>query len=70
MQIQAAELPEFHNVFICFGPFYIEMAFFANLGYLIDGYGRPHPLTGTDVLALGLLNGFLPGKYFNLSSRG
>ena len=65
MQIQEAESPKFDNIFICFGPFHIEMAFFATLGYLIDGSGGPELLTDSEVLATGSLNGFLLGKHYN-----
>lgn len=37
MQIQAADSPTFDNIFICFGPFHIEMAYFGAIGYIIDG---------------------------------
>ena len=65
MQIQQAEAPLFDNVLICFGPFHIEMAYFAVLGHLLDGSGGPQILTETEVLAPGSLNGFLLGKHYN-----
>ncbi|RUM44802.1 MAG: hypothetical protein DSY80_04010, partial [Desulfocapsa sp.] len=65
LQIQAAEAPMFDNVFICFGPFHIELAYFGVLGYFIDGSGGPQLLTETEVLAPGSLNGFLLGKHYN-----
>ena len=65
MQIQATEAPLYDNVFICFGPFHIEMAFFASIGYILEASGGPHILMDADVLASGSLNGFLQGKHYN-----
>ena len=41
MQIHKADSPRFDNIVIMYGPFHIEMAFSAALGYLIDGSGGP-----------------------------
>ena len=65
MQIQQMESPKYDNVFICFGAFHIEMAFFGALGFFLDGSGGPTILTDTQVLAPGSLNGFLLGKHYN-----
>jgi hypothetical protein len=65
MQIQQAESPRFDNIFIMFGAFHIEMAYFGALGYLVDGSGGPQILTYTEVLAHGSINGFLLGKHYN-----
>ena len=65
MQIQLAEAPLFDNVFICFGAFHIMLAYFASLGYLLDGSGGPDILTESEVLAAGSLNGFMSGKHYN-----
>ena len=65
MQIQSAESPVYDNVFICFGPFHILLAYFGGLGYILDGSGGPELLTETGVLAAGSLNGFLKGKHYN-----
>ena len=65
MQIQAEEKPKFDNIFICFGPFHVQLAFFGALGYILDGSGGPYILTENDVLAPGSLNGFISGKHFN-----
>jgi len=65
MQIQSTEAPLYDNVFICFGPFHILLAYFACLGHIIDGYGGPNILTETVVLAPGSLDGFLSGKHYN-----
>ena len=65
MQIQQAESPKFDNVFICFGPFHIEMAYFGALGHFLDGSGGSTVMTDADVLAHGSLNGFILGKHYN-----
>ena len=54
----------YDNVFICFGPFHILLAYFGGLGYILDGSGGPELLTETGVLAAGSLNGFLKGKHY------
>lgn len=65
MQIQAAESPTFDNIFICFGPFHIELAYFGAMGHFLDGSGGAQILTETGVLGSGSLNGFLRGKHYN-----
>ena len=65
MQIQQQQDPQYSNVFICFGPFHIEMAYFGVLGYFLDGSGGPEILTETEVLMPGSMNGFLKGKHYN-----
>jgi len=65
MQVQLDDVPLYDNVFVCFGAFHILLAFFASLGYLLDGSGGPDILTETEVLAAGSLNGFLSGKHYN-----
>ena len=64
-QIQQSESPLYDNIFVCFGPFHIQLAYFGSLGYIIDESGGPHILTDTEVLAAGSLNGFISGKHFN-----
>ena len=65
MQIQDTEAQRYDNIFVAFGAFHITMAYFAVLGYFIDGSGGPEVLTENDVLAPGSLNGFLAGKHYN-----
>ena len=36
MQIQYEESPQFDNIFICFGPFHIELAFFGAIGNILS----------------------------------
>ena len=67
LQIQAQDSPKYDNVFVCFGPFHIQMAFFTSLSYLITESGCPQILTDSEVLACGSINGFLSGKHFNRS---
>ena len=55
------------NIFICLGPLYIEMTYFAALGFLI---GCPDgPSVDIGVHASRSLNGFLKGKHFNRGQR-
>ena len=65
IQIQVTESPKFDDVFICFGPFHIELAYFACLGYFLDGSGGLEIMTEAGVLAPGSLNGILLGKHYN-----
>jgi hypothetical protein len=69
MQLQSTEAPRFDNVFIYFGPFHIEMTYFACVGYFLEASGGPQILNDTDVLAQGSLNGFLSGGHFNRCKR-
>ena len=68
-QIQQSEAPLYDNIFVCFSPFHILLAYFGSLGYIIDESGGPHILTDTEVLAAGSMNGFLSGKHFNRCKR-
>ena len=65
MQIQQVESPRYDNIFICFGAFHIEMAYFGAVGFFLDGSGGPTILTDAEVLAPGSLNGFILGKHYN-----
>ena len=50
IQIQATESPRYVDIFICFGPFHTEMAYFAALGHILDGSGGLEILTEVGVL--------------------
>ena len=39
LMIQNQESPRFDNIFICFGSFHIELAYFGALGYYLQGSG-------------------------------
>ena len=69
LKIQAEETPSFNNVFVCFGAFYVQMAYFAGLGFLIADSGDPHILTDTGVLAAGSMTGFNSGRHYNRCKR-
>ena len=69
LQVQAEEKPKYDNIFICFGPFHIQLAYSGALGHILDGSGGPYILTENDVLAPGSLNGFISGKHFNRCKR-
>ena len=69
MQIIEEESSTFDNVFVCFGAFHIELAYFASIGHIIAESGGPEILLETGVLASGSLNGFLAGKHYNRCKR-
>jgi len=50
LTIQAEEAPKY-NLFICFGAFHIQLAYFRALGHIIDESGGPQILVDTEVLA-------------------
>ena len=69
IMIQNQESPRFDNIFICFGSFHIELAYFGALGYYLQGSGIEHILSESGVLASGSVVGFLRGKHFNRCKR-
>ena len=69
MEIQITDSPEFDNIFINLGDFYIEMAFFKALGKYIDGSGLIDILSQAEILAEGSVTGFIEGKHFNRCKR-
>jgi len=69
LKIQANESPKYYNVFVCFGVFHIQMAYFGARGYILEELGGPQILTDTEVLAHGPLNGVLSGKHRNRCKR-
>lgn len=69
LMIQNQESPRFDNIFICFGSFHIELAYFGALGYYLQGSGIENILSESEVLASGSIPGFLRGKHFNRCKR-
>lgn len=69
LKIQAEDSPKYDNVFVCFGAFHIQMAYFAALGFFLADSGGPQILTDTGVLAAGSLNGFISGRHYNRCKR-
>ena len=69
LQMQANESPKHDNVFVCFGAFHIQMAYFGAIVYALEEPGGQQILTDTEVLAPGSLNGFLSGKHYNRCRR-
>ncbi len=65
IQMQADENPPHSNVFICFGAFYITLAYFAGIGFVLAESVGTEIIAETEVLASGSLNGFLAGKHYN-----
>ena len=64
-QIQTQDSPQFDNVFIMFGAFHIQMAYFNCIGFFIDGRGGKTIMLDCEVLAQGSLNGFISAGHFN-----
>ena len=69
MQIQSEEAPLYDNVFVAFGPFHTELAYFGVLGHYHEASGGPEILIEQGVLAPGSLSGFLLGKHYNRCKR-
>lgn len=69
LQIQSSQKPKFDRLFIMFGPFHTKSAYFRALGYMLEGSGGDHVLVESGVLALGSLNGFLKGTFYNRCKR-
>jgi len=67
MQIQYTKKPEFDNVFINLGAFYMQMAYFKAIGKYIDSSGLMEILV--EALAGGSANSFLDSKHFNRCKR-
>ena len=68
-QLQSTEKPKFDKLFIHIGPFHIMMAFFKAIGKFIDNCGITNIIVDSNMLATGLVNGFLTGKHFNRCKR-
>jgi len=68
-QIQSTESPVYDNVFICFGPFHIQLAYFASLGYIIEDSGITDILIDCEALGSGSLKVLLHGKHYNRCKR-
>jgi hypothetical protein len=69
LQIQSMETPQFDNLFIHFGSFYITMAYLKAIGKLIDSCGITNIMVNADILASGPINSFITGKHFNRRKR-
>lgn len=74
LQIQANERDEnmknlFAKIFIHFGSFHIQLAYFKAIGKYIDNNGITNIMTDCEVLASGSVNGFIQGKHFNRCKR-
>ena len=68
-QIQAQESSQFDNVFIMFGTFHIQMAYFDCIGFFIDGNGGETIMLYYEVLTPGSLNGFISARHSNKDKR-
>ena len=68
-RIQCEETPQFY-VFITFGSFAIEMAFFSSLGKVTEGSRVPFLLSESSVVTRGSKNKFLRGKVYDRCCHG
>lgn len=68
-RIQHSESPRYDNIFVCFGPSHIQLAFFWITWLHIWRVWWPHILTDTEDLAAGSLPGLISGKHIFLSSN-
>ena len=55
-RIQCEETPQLTNVYIMFGSFHIEMAFFSSLVKIIESSEGPYLLSESSVVAMGFIN--------------
>ena len=69
LKIQKEESPNFDRLFIDFGSFHIEMAFFHSIGSNIVLSGGPSILSQAGIIASNPLRGFISGTHFNRCKR-
>ena len=69
LQIQHAESPQFDNIFVKFGDFHINCAYFNSVGKYINESGGLYILTESGILASGSKKGFIKGKHYNRCKR-
>jgi hypothetical protein len=50
LQIRFSKSPHYDDVFVCFSPFLILLAYLTSLGHLLNGSGGAAILTETDLL--------------------
>ena len=63
-QIQATESPTFDRLFIMFGDFHLELAFYGAQEAYLDERGVENVLVESEVLAEGSLSGLIEGKSY------
>ena len=68
-QIQATESPTFDRLFIMFGDFHLELAFYGAQEAYLDERGVENVLVESEVLAEGSLSGLIEGKSYNCCVR-
>ena len=69
LKIQQEESPKYDSLFINFGSFHIEMAFFHLIGSYIELSGGPSILSQAGIIASDSLKGFISGTHFNRCKR-
>ncbi|CAH0562801.1 unnamed protein product [Brassicogethes aeneus] len=69
LQIQSLERPRFDRLFIHFGAFHIDLAYFKAVGKYIENCGITNIMIDSGIIAGGSLSGFISGKHYNRCKR-
>ena len=69
MKLQSEESHVYDRIFINFGAFHLEMAFFHAIGKYIELSGGPNILSLAGVISSDSLKGFIKGTHFNRCKR-
>ena len=69
MKLQSEESPVYDRIFINFGAFHLELAFFHAIGKYIELSGGPNILSLAGVISSDSLKGFIKGTHFNRCKR-
>ena len=69
IKIQQEESPTYDRLFINFGAFHMEMAFFHAIGKYIELSGGPEILSASEIISSDSLGGFISGTHFNRCKR-
>ena len=65
LQIQSVERPRFNRLFMYFGTFHIDLAYYKGVGKFIEKSGVSNIMIDCEILAGGSLSGFITGKHYN-----
>jgi len=69
MQIQSAEHPRYHRIFVHLGAFHISLVFFKAVGKFISNRGLTNVMVHAEVIAEGSVNELISGTHFNCCKR-
>ena len=65
LQIQSVGWPRFNRLFIDFGTFHIDLAYYKGVERFIENSGVTNIMIDYEILARGSLSGFITGKHYN-----